>query len=150
VPANILGPALLVAFRLGAYTQAAWKLLTAEAEQNVDAAHVATPFQEYCAAVKLLLLHKVLQGIQAQLSQVHMSSSSHLEQCLHHVLLWQYLKRCNILQLVEVSVTSRQLAARHVPHRTGTFQAPATNFLMALGVPLLLEAVSQVRPLQPW
>ena len=55
------GPALLVAFRLGSYTAAAWQTLVQAGEPPASGS--ATPFQEFCVAVKLLVRHKVLRGV---------------------------------------------------------------------------------------
>jgi hypothetical protein len=63
----VLGPAILVAFRLGAYARAAWALLFAAGEplpSGTDAA--ASPLQRYCAALKLLLRSQILSGVRVR------------------------------------------------------------------------------------
>jgi hypothetical protein len=58
---------------------------------------------------------------------------------LHHVLLWQYLKHRNVMDLVTLSLS--QGAARHSPSDE--------CFLSTLGVPIMRWALQQVLLLLP-
>ena len=79
------------------------------------------------------------------------------EQCLHHVLLWQYLARRNVMQLVELTLAAD---ARDVGVAAGggdgidktdavangrARRRPRAHFLETLGIPLCRQALAQVR-----
>ena len=88
--------------------------------------------------------------MQALLSQQRPLSPQQHDACLQHVLLWQYLKRRNVMQLVEVALSLRSQAysspGQSGPRRGQRRQraGSASNFLVALGVPLVLDALAQV------
>jgi hypothetical protein len=54
---------------------------------------------------------------------------------LHHVLLWQYLKRRNVMPLVELALAQEVQPAPHAD----------TTFLSTVGAPLVRWAIQQVR-----
>jgi hypothetical protein len=59
--AHILGPAILIASRLGAYALAAWGLLTANGTTDRhDDGSSELPFHAFCESLRLRLKHHVL------------------------------------------------------------------------------------------
>lgn len=91
----------------------------------------------------LIRLH-CLQRLLAHLP----ASAEGAEQCLHHVLLWQYLSRRNVMHLIELTLAADERTAGSQAgggSAAAARERPATHFLETLGVPMCRRALAQVR-----
>jgi hypothetical protein len=64
---SILGPSILIASRLGAYTLASWGLLAADVSaNNVQDGAAEPPFHRFCDALKILLRYHILLAVRVR------------------------------------------------------------------------------------
>lgn len=140
---------MIVTSRIEGYCRALWELLLQCADEHDEGACLDTPeaaapvapLAMFLAAVRMLVQHLVLLRVQA----LHISAVANeadARALLQHVLLWQYLRQNTVMELITLAL---QQGAGCPPATSRGNNAAHGSFLMSAGVPLVQQAVTQVR-----
>ena len=141
---------MIVTSRIEGYCRAVWELLLQCANEHDEgtclhspgAAASVAPLAMFLAAVRMLVQHLILLRVQA----LHISAVSNeadARALLQHVLLWQHLRQNTVMDLITLAL---EQGAGSPPATGRGTNAAHGSFLMSAGVPLVQQAIAQVRP----